>query len=309
MRHLKELKRRLVRVNQVITLERVLAELETEATFAQECYLNAIRPVLDCCAAAYRQKEVTQAAYYAYFLNRRRGGTISVGDGLMTVLLDYLKRDSLYCRVNAMNVLYAYGDAACVFQAVCELDRLDGFPHGKLLTEGLLSFQGDHEKLIALFFRSLGGFSELTQVAVLNYIRFQSGERCAEMLALMTDENKGKEIRPAAIRYFGKYHYPPARDILLQFLQDPTELCWENAAVSATSLAGYQGEEVTKALLNSLNSPNWHIRSNAASSLNDHSLSYEQLRHIMTGKDRYAREMMLYAMEARQLQREERVEV
>ena len=58
------------------------------------------------------------------------------------------------------------------------------------------------------------------------------------------------------------------------------------------------------ALLRAMNSSNWYIRSNAASSLEAHGLSYEQMFQVLSGGDRYAREMLAYRLKAKRLQKE-----
>ena len=53
-----------------------------------------------------------------------------------------------------------------------------------------------------------------------------------------------------------------------------------------------------------MNSSNWYIRSNAASSLEAHGLSYEDMLQVLGGGDRYAREMLTYRLKAKQLEEE-----
>ena len=55
------------------------------------------------------------------------------------------------------------------------------------------------------------------------------------------------------------------------------------------------------ALIQAMYSPNWYIRYNASSSLEAHGLSYEALFQILSGEDRYAREMLNYRLETRRL--------
>ena len=76
---------------------------------------------------------------------------------------------------------------------------------------------------------------------MLDYIRFQSGDYCGRMLEILRDPGRDKELRLAAIRYFGRYPYPPARPLLLGFLEDRDPTRWEYAAISATALAGMTG--------------------------------------------------------------------
>ena len=116
----------------------------------------------------------------------------------------------------------------------------------------------------------------------------------------MADPGEDKELRLSAIRYFGRYAYPPAKPALLEFaaLKDP--LLWEYAAISASALASYEGRDVTDALIGAIYSSNWYIRSNAAASLTARGLGHDDLIAVTGGGDRYVREMMLYQMQLRQ---------
>lgn len=174
--------------------------------------------------------------------------------------------------------------------------------HEKVITEALLSYTGEAAALIQGLWSHLEDFAPRIQRAVLDYIRFQSGDYRGRMLELMVDSRRDKELRLAAIRYFGRYPYPPARGPLLDFLLDRDPSHWEYAAISAAALAGYPGEEVVGALLRAMNSANWYIRSNAASSLEAHGLSYEEMLRVLSGEDRYAREMLQYRLESRRLE-------
>lgn len=56
-----------------------------------------------------------------------------------------------------------------------------------------------------------------------------------------------------------------------------------------------------EALLQAMRSPNWYVRCNASESLEAHQLSDTDLLEVTAGSDRYAREMLLYRLEARTL--------
>ena len=139
---------------------------------------------------------------------------------------------------------------------------------------------------------------------MLDYIRFQSGGYGPQMLEILRDPRRHKELRLAAVRYFGKYPDPAAQDQLLAFLQEKDPARWEYAAISASSLAGYHSQEVTAALLQAMRSANWYVRNNAATSLEAQGLSYEEMFRVLGGDDRYAREMLSYRLEAKRLEQE-----
>ena len=121
------------------------------------------------------------------------------------------------------------------------------------------------------------------------------------MLQILLDNSQDKELRFSAIRYFGRYPDPAARPALLEFVRDPDILRWEFAAISASSLARYPGQEVVDALMRAMHSPNWYVRFNASASLEAQGVSYEEMLRAV-GSDRYAREMLTYRLESRRLE-------
>ena len=301
-RHLRRLQRRLCRLRNLIAFERVLHSLyERRREPCSQAYLTQLQPCALYLALVYQKRDDTQAAYFSYLLARYMIQSHMPIQTLQQVLLHYLARDNLYCRVNALQALYSFGSTEYVLTALKLQDQGSVPLHEKVLTEGLLSFTGDHSRLSALLWKQLDTFSPHTQLAILNYIRFQSGTYTREMLALMQDTARNKELRLAAIRYFGRYSYPPALPALLAFAQERDPLQWEYATVSASSLARYQSPQVLDALKKALHSSNWYVRYAAAVSLETQQARYEDLLDIAAGSDRYAREMMIYRLEARRM--------
>lgn len=296
-RHIRWLRRQLARVDGLACFDQVVEDrLRREGDPAVTAYRQSIQPVILETALAYSGRDTMEAAYFAYFLSRYRVERGHQVDTLQKIMVDYMRRDNLYCRVNALEALYSFGSVESVAQAVCLLDEEGGFVHDKVLTDGLLSYTWDHNRLIALLWKNFEAMSVKTQLSVLNYIRFQSGDYCREMLAILTDEKRDKELRLAAIRYFGRYSYPPALEPLLAFAADQEMEHWEYAAVSASALMRYPGERSTAVLLEAVHSPNWYVRSDAAASLAEYGLDSQALLAAAGGSDRYAREMLAYRL-------------
>ena len=306
-RHLRYLRRSLSNVNALVALDRVLTH-ELEPCDAER-YVRAIQPVLLELAILYRKKEAVQCAYFAYFAARHQPAGLLMLESMQEVFVTYLGLDSLYCHVNALQALYASGTAESVVRAVALQSRTGAVMNDKILTDGLLSFAGDHRRLEVLLWERFERFDVRTQLAVLNYTRFRTGEWRERIFSIMTDAGRDKELRLSAIRYFGRYVYEPARKWLLDFLADRDPLLWEYAAVSAAGLAQYAGGDVVRALIGALHSGNWYVRYNAAVSLEAHQVAYSDLSELLDGSDRYAREMILYRVESRLMDQEAAREV
>ena len=301
--HLHDLERTLRRTRNLAAFDQVIRPLMQDGSAPWvHAYLSRLQPVILSLALVYRNRETTQAAYFTYFLSRYMIQSHMPVQTLQEVLLDFLRKENLYCRVNALQALCSFGSEKYILAALHIQDGGEVFLHEKVLTEGLLSYTGDHESLIRLLWADLNSFSPRTRLAIVNYIRFRSDGYASRMLRLMEDETQDKEVRLSAIRYFGRYPDPSALESLLTFAREEDPARWEYVTVSVSSLAAYREPEVLETLKESLHSPNWYIRYAAASSLEAQGAVYEDLMDIVAGNDRYAREMVLYRLEARQLQ-------
>ena len=302
--HLAWMRRHLSRINYLLAFDGLLDELDDHSEVYQS-YLKQMQPVFLYLATVYWKRESTQAAYFCYFLSRHKLRRHMELDQIQQVMLSYLKKDSLYCKINAWKALCSFGSPSVLGKALQELGTGDTSQlHEKVITEALLTYTGDSKDLIEVLWSQMERFSIPVQRAVLDYIRFQSGNYREQMLEILRDKHRDKELRLSAVRYFGRYPDPSARPLLLGFLQDSDPTHWEYSAISASSLARYDGQDVVDALLWAMNSSNWYIRSNAASSLEAHGLSYEQMFQVLSGGGRYAREMLEYRLKAKQLQEE-----
>ncbi len=307
--HLSYLNHKLAHTGNLMAFDASLKELFQTDEKTAEQYLYEIHGVFIYLSVKFEKKETMKAAYFAHFLAKYKICRYAKQDIIMNVLEDYLKKDSLYCRINAMKALYNSGSEEYVFAGVSVLDSQNISFDSKILADGLLTFEGNHGKLIQLFWKNFETFKIQTQVSILNYIRFKSGAYCEDMFRILTDKSRDCELHFAAIRYFGKYQYQPAQPILLELAGETDNIRWNYAAFSVSSLASYPGEETVRILKKALSSANWYVRYNAAQSLEALGLNYNDLIDVLNGNDRYAREMIMYRFDNRTLKQENEARV
>ncbi len=304
--HFSWLSRKMKRLDNLIAFDRVLDALCREADKkAVYEYLFRIQPVILYLAVIYEKRDNMQAGYFSYFLARYSVKHRQPIDSLQNILLNYIRKDNLYCRINALDALYRFGSPEHIADAVRLQDDGKVYIHEKVLTEGLLSYTGRHGQLIDMLLEKFSSFSEHTRLAILNYIRFQTGDYKEEMLKILVDARQPKELRLSAIRYFGRYFYPPAAKELLSFAADKDPTHWEYTNVAVSSLSKYEGEEVIHILKEALHSENWYIRYSAAQALKAHHMEYSDLLDVITGSDRYAREMITWHLESQNFRKKE----
>lgn len=258
-------------------------------------FIKALGSVFVSLAYIYDRRESLRTAYFAYILGNGELRDYLPGEELSEIITGYVAKDSLYCRINAMRALFSFGNEEYVAKAVCICNKNQNFLHGKILQDGLLTFRGDHKKLIALLWKNFDSFGENIQTAILNYIRMKTGAYRNEMLNIMKDVNRGRETRLAAIRYLGKYPDERAKNLLISFLKDKDPVNREYAAVSAASLAVYDGADVTEVLGEAMHSHNWYVRYNSALSLEKKGFTFEELKDKVKD-DKYAGDMLKYRL-------------
>ncbi len=301
-RHKRALEKKLCHVDDMRAFDAVLEKLYARYPQVVQCYLSQLDAQIAALARHYGKKDSVEAAYYPYMIQKyqliEKKPTSPVADEMCKLLTD----PSLYCRENALQAIYAAGDGALVRKALKIIDAHEYFFHGRLITEGLLSFAGDHAALNDILWEDFDGFSLPTQVALLNYFRLDSGEYGGQVLKLMEDPKTNPELRYACIRYFGKHHYPPARQALMDFVANQDTQAWEYAAIAASALSLYPSKAVIKLLKDKLHSENWYVRTNAAESLAQMGQSYAD---VLEGTDLRASKTLRYRLDQQAMRKKE----
>ena len=149
---------------------------EQGETQASGAYLRQLQPIFLELALVYQRREETQAAYFCYFLTRHQLQRYLDTEQLESVVGGYMKKDSLYCRVNALKALCSFGSAEGVLEALRNLRGHGVPPPEKIIVETLLTFTGDANRLIGPVWQDLEQFTVQIQRALLEFIRFKRGE-------------------------------------------------------------------------------------------------------------------------------------
>ncbi len=302
--HLTRMEALLARVNNLLAFDEYLQSLPAERAGA---YLDGTAPIFTRLAGTYLRREETQGAYFCHFIAKWGRYLGRESRQLAAVISGFTHDRGLYSRVNALRAICALGEAEILMDTLLSMNQAaeEGIPiHEKIAVETLMAFNGDYEHLISLIWERFERFRPAAQRMLLDYIRFRSGGCRDEFLPILLDSRRDKELRLSAIRYFGRYPDERARAALLAFVSDPDQARWEYAAISASSLAAYPGDDTVDALSGAMHSPNWYVRYNSASSLERLGFSYEDLLGKAAFGDRYAREMLTYRLETRRLNAE-----
>ena len=116
-------------------------------------------------------------------------------------MIAYLDDKSVYCRENALRVLYQFGDGDYVVRALKILDNRGVYYNSKLLSDGLFAFSGNHEKLSAELLELFPLFNQSMQIAIINYLKLIDLDFRADLFEILIDKKVNNELRFALIRY------------------------------------------------------------------------------------------------------------
>ncbi len=177
------LQKKLLHVNNLIAFEQALnsPQVKQDET-ALASFLHQTQFMIRELAEAYKDREDLQAAYFAYFLSRHKTAKYIPEAAIQDIMVEYMRKNNLYCRVNAMLALYTFGTPENVAKAIEIMSRMDSSFNGKLLTDGLLSYSGDHSLLIKELLSRFDRLSDRFRLPVMNLSGFNPGSTVREYM-------------------------------------------------------------------------------------------------------------------------------
>jgi len=260
-------------------------------------YMNmaAKSSVFQRLAFDYRRARNEERAYFAYFISmfpQLAGDTYT---NLLDILISYIENANIYCRTNVLKALCKIGNIQALVNALEVMNDNYIFMYQRFLTDELMAFAGDKEALSLFLWAKYKNWNAQLMVSIVIFITMVSGEFKEVFFPILQSEDTDPEIRLAVVRYYRKYKYEPVRPILIEYVADSANI--NLAIVSAHTLSSYPGEDTTAALNNALRSSNWHLRYNSASNLVDLGLSTGDMSTLSAIDDKYAKEIVNYMME------------
>ena len=109
-------------------------------------------------------------AFAAYFISMTTRCYKEEESPIYRIMMDYAEDSSVYCRENLLKAFYAFGNCQALFNFMVMQKDLGFTHHKKLLSDGLMPFKGDKEKLAELLWDNRSRFSVNTQLAIIAFI-------------------------------------------------------------------------------------------------------------------------------------------
>lgn len=248
-------------------------------------------------AREYGRKPAMERAFFAYVVASFHPPLEEEHDPLVETLLGYLDSSTVYCRENVLSALYTLGSGQGVEHVYSILSEWGWFHSPKLLSDGMMRFAGDKEALVRRLWQHRREWDEDLVTAIVQFAAMLPGDAFAQpFLDALEQERLPLELRFSLVRYFQHHPSPQAEPLLLRLIEAHPGEQGQLAIAAAASLSAYESPAARQTLKTALHSRNWHIRYNAAASLGRLGLAGDELEAIRSTGDRYAMEMLDYAL-------------
>lgn len=298
-RHIFYVQKNVSKTNELLAYFIALEELSKENNKEKlDIYYKNFSDIYADLAFYFINKDPMDKAFMAYFISKTFKAFEDDNYGKIYVILkEYISNSTVFCRENILKALYAFGDATKVYDFLAIMEDNEMYHHKKLLSDGLTTFAGDKSELAEILWNNRKRFKENTRISIIAFINTLDDDYKTQFLYAMQRKNVSVEEKIAYLRYFKNHKYELAGDVILSYLKENIDT--NLSIVAATVLSSYPSTNTIKVLKQSLTSPNWYIRLNAANSLIDIKIPDEDIDEILNGNDKYARDILIYVLEER----------
>ncbi len=295
-KRLKYFYHQLKNVNNFIWFDSVLDDIrkDEESEIDVDKFILKLNSVFQKLASYYRKEDSVQKAFFAHVLTNYPNISDNKSDQIYKAITEFTYDDSIYCRENAMLYLFNNGTVDNIIHALINMNNRNLFYNQKMLTDDLLKFKGDKQKLAERLLELFDEFIVETQIAIINFLRLLKNGYEEKIYELYTQHKYDKEVELAMIRYFARHIYPPILTEFEKTIKDKSVDNDEYRIILASTLASYDEKEVRQLLIEALSDTNWYVRKNSATSLARMKITDNELKEILESNDRYAKEMVSY---------------
>jgi hypothetical protein len=253
-------------------------------------YLMVCSPAVLDTAAAYQKHPAMERAFFAYFVSVNFSDTAEHYRRLGETLLLYLEDSTIYCRENVLRALYSLGAGDALERALLQFQAKGWYHHPRLISDGLMTFQGDREWLARRLWKNERTWDEHILVALVQFMTNLPEDFSDLMFPAL--QSRYREVRFAVIRYYQHHPVPEAKPVLIELVRENEDL----AIAASLALEAYPGEDTKEVLKQAMRSTNWYVRRNAAMALLHMGISPKEQEALSMDEDRYAREMFVYVL-------------
>lgn len=235
-------------------------------------------------------KNVMKYAYYVFLI-----GEFRINDEVVNkTMLENLNSDSVYIRVNSLKALSKIGDMNSFIDALRIISLRGRYFNEKVIIDSIDSFEGDVGKLDRRLVEEMDNFTDDMVNMVITHFSNNGYRGCKEaLIKKISDSKTSKEVTIRLIRYFDVVKTEGSEKYLYKLIESPY---WEVRAATAKTLVRYDFDPIKDKMKKLTGDFNYHVRYNAAMTLITKGKKDSTVQEIINGEDKYARDIMFYAM-------------
>lgn len=290
-KHIEILKRQLRNVNKLIAFENALIELGNREDLP--LYLAQLERAIKSLTRQFQNRKQMEQAFLASFIAEFAAKGSWHDPAIYKTLVSYLDDATIFLRENVLLATYQQPDPKWIISVFHYLSENNLFHHPKLIQDGLLNYPYNSDQLIDELWKNHESFKQSVLLGLIGYITFKTDRYKEIFYHELQKEELDIEVKIRLIRYFKRHHYPDVEPLLISFAKDPQD---EIRIVTVQSLSEYRSEQVLSTLKEALKDSNYYVRRNASESLLSMGISEDEVLDILTGDDRYAKEMLRYQL-------------
>lgn len=261
-----------------------------------EVYKNFIYDIFLDLYIFYNKKTDMEKALFVYMV-----GNLKIEKYNNRVLdkriINFLEKPSVYLVENTLKTFIVLGHKESLIQSFNILNFNQIYHNEKLISDGLLEYNGDKLELSRELWSYRDGWMTSYIVAIIKFIKSMKYDFREEFYNELIKENLDIEVQLELIRYFGKVKYNKVLYYLLNIMESNENKDTNLHIITAITLSNYPSERTIEVLKKGMKSSNWYIRNNSCTSFLSLNPSKKDIDDILSGNDKYAKDILLYKLE------------
>lgn len=285
--------KKLSHTNYLLAFSSILEKEKKDYEF--QSYLRKRVVIFTKLAQKYKNKSNEKKSFFSYVLSSLPI-EINEKEYIEPFLIENILLNSISLRENSLRALYCCCREETIVKVIKLLSRNNINHNEKLLADGLYETKKNNKLLADLLIENYNELNDHYKICIIKFITRTNLNYNDIFLQLLKDHSQNKEVNLALICYFKNHLELKAVPLLVDYLNNYDQNNWEYADVSALVLGSYKQKIVLKALEKAIYSSNWHIKNSSSSSLVQLVDSLAELDPILTGDDKYAKEILNYKL-------------
>ena len=218
-------------------------------------------------------------------------------DEVSSFAIKHISSKSLYVRNSALKVIRNQSNSNYVTKVLEKIDQFKKYFNYKIIVDTLDNFKGSQSDLNKSIISKIDSYNEsLISIIIDHFINQETEETIVKdkMLDFLINASDSAIVLKAT-RYFSKVYDKRAKPFIKDNLESDI---WSIRVVSVSSIVKYVDESIIRILSKRVQDVNYFVRKNSAEVLTKVLSKKELFKLTYTIKDKYAKDILIYTMQA-----------